>query len=303
VVVVAVAGLMVWRRDRRLLLFAGLAVVAAVASLAPGHGYWVPWQVVDRLPWVGDIVEVRFTAVITLCLAVMVAVVIDRCRAVAAPRVSAVGGGGVVAVVIAVAMLIPTAVVLWPNVPLTVRAVVLPRWYAEVGARLPPGRVVLSYPLAFSGLQSDQAWQAVNRMRWAAAGGGGPEGQPGRAGNARAGSDVLFAASLPLGTPPVPTPSNLGAVRGALAQWGVTTIVVPDQPGLPLYEQGRSVAYAVGLFTAAVGRPPVYDHSAWVWSGVTRTGPAVAVTGAAFDACVATTDSGSVPACVLAAGR
>jgi hypothetical protein len=114
---------------------------------------------------------------------------------------------------------------------------------------------------------------------------------------------VLFAASLPLGTPPVPTPSNLGAVRGALAQWGVTTIVVPDQPGLPLYEQGRSVAYAVGLFTAAVGRPPVYDHSAWVWSGVTRTGPAVSVTAAAFDACVTTTDNGSVPACILAAGR
>jgi hypothetical protein len=303
VVVVAVAGLVLWRRDRRLLLFAGLAVVAAVASLAPGHGYWVPWQVVDRLPWVGDIVEVRFTAVITLCLAVMVAVVIDRCRAVAAPRVSVVGSGGLVAMVVAVVMLIPTAVVLWPNVPLTVRVVVLPRWYADVGARLPPGQVVLSYPLAFSGLQSDQAWQAVNRMQWAAAGGGGPEGQPGRAGAARAGFDVLFAASLPLGAAPVATASNLGAVREALAQWGVTTIVVPDQPGLPLYEQGRSVAYAVGLFTAAVGRPPVYDHSAWVWSGVTRAGPAVSVTAAAFDTCVTTTDNGSVPACILAAGR
>ena len=61
VVVVSVGGLLVWRHDRRLLLFGGVGVVAAVLSLGPGHGHWVPWQVVERVPWVGDVVEIRLT--------------------------------------------------------------------------------------------------------------------------------------------------------------------------------------------------------------------------------------------------
>ena len=309
VVVVAVVGAVIWRHDRRLLLFGGVGIVAAVLSLGPGHGYWVPWQLMEKLPWVGDVVEIRFTVVLTLCASVMVAVVIDRSRAwLIARRATAVTlRGSIFAVAIAVAMIVPSAIALWPNVPLTARAVVLPRWYAEVGANLPPGRVVLSYPLPFSGLQSSQAWQAVNRMRWAQAGGGGPEGQPGRAGSARAGFEVLFDASIPLGPAPVPSPSNLAAIRGALDQWGVTTIVVPDQDDLPAYEQGRSALYAVGLLTAAMGRPPAYNHSAWVWSAVGRRGAPVPMTRSAFEACItgAPAEASSrqaVPSCVLEAG-
>ncbi len=93
-------------------------------------------------------------------------------------------------------------------------------------------------------------------MRWAQAGGGGPEGEPGRAGGSRPGFEVLVDASLPLGPAPGPDPSTLAAVRRALAAWEVTTIVVPDQPDLPVYAQGRSPAYAAGLFTAVDGPGP-----------------------------------------------
>jgi hypothetical protein len=307
VVVVAVAGLIVWRHDRRLLLFGALGVVAAVLSLGPGHGHWVPWQWVEKVPWVGDIVEIRFTVVLSLCAAVMVAVTIDHARHWLAsdrslPAATATGS----AAALAVAMLIPSLVVLWSNLPLTASAVVLPRWYAEVGARLAPGRVVLAYPLPFSGLQSSQAWQAVNQMRWAQAGGGGPAGQPTRAGTARAGFEVLADASLPLGSAPEPSTANLAAIREALAQWEVTTVVVPDQADLSPYDQGRGPAYAVGLFTAALGRAPVHDHSAWVWPALSHPGQAVVITDAAFAACTAGTSvhaSGAgVASCVLAAG-
>ncbi len=313
VVVVAVAGVVLWRHDRRLLLFGALAVIAAVLSLAPGQGYWVPWQWAEKIPWVGNIVEARFTAVVALCLAVMVAVVVDRSRTwLVSHQVAALGlPGGVLATVIAsvlvIVMLVPTAVAMWPNVPLTVRAVVLPRWYVEVGAHLPPGDVVLAYPAPFSTLQSSQAWQAVNRMAWAQAGGGGPQGQLDRAGPARAGFEVLFGASFPLVPAPVPNRSTLAAVRQALRLWEVTTVVVPDQPGLPPYEQGRSAAYAVGLFTAALGRPPVYQHAAWVWAGVSHMGAPVPMTAAAFGACVRTVDgfpssSAAVSHCILGTG-
>jgi hypothetical protein len=197
--------------------------------------------------------------------------------------------------------------VLWPNVPITARAVVLPPWFSAVGATLPAGQVVLAYPLPFSGLQSSQAFQAVDRMHWAQAGGGGPEGQPGRAGSARPGFQVLFDASLPLGRPPIPTTPNLHAVRSALAQWQVTTIVVPNQADLPVYERGRSTAYAVALFTSVMGRPPDYNHSAWVWSVVADKGPPVPMTEEAFDACVTGPPSEAssrqaVPSCVLGSG-
>jgi len=309
VLVVAVGGTIVWRHDRRLLLFGGIGIVAAVLSLGPGHGYWVPWQIIRRIPWVGDIVEIRFTLVLTACAAVMFSVVLDRCRTWLASHPSASRGynASILAGATAVVMLVPTAIVVWPNVPLTARAVVLPRWYDEVGRNLPPGRVVLAYPIPFSGLQSSQAWQAVDQMRWAQAGGGGPEGEAGRAGGATAGFRVLFDASFPLGSPPVPDRSNVAAVRHALEKWEVTTIVVPDQAALPLYERGRSSAYAVGLFTAVTGRRPSHDHSAWVWSDVAHLASPVAMTAAAFDTCTtgapATAMSGqAVPTCVLASG-
>lgn len=312
VVVVAVVGAVVFRHDRRLLLFGGVGLVAAVLSLGPGHGTWVPWEVVDRVPWVGDIVEVRFVLVVTLCAAVMVAVVVDRAHGwlASAPATfrwtGAARSGG--AWVLAVAALIPTLVALWPNLPLTTRAVVLPRWYAEVGARLSPGQVVLAYPAPFSGLQSSQAWQAVNRMRWAQAGGGGPEGQADRAGAARAGFEVLSAASLGLGAAPGPTPATLAAVRRALDVWGVTMVVVPDRSGLAPYDRGRGSAYAVGLFTAALGRPPDHDHGAWVWSGSTMSDAPRPLGATAFAACTtgpvaADPSPQAVPDCVLRSPR
>ena len=310
VVVVAVAGAVVWRRDRRLLLFAGVGLVMGVLSLAPGHGYWVPWDALQHLPWIGDIVEVRFVLVVGLSAAVMVALVLDHAHAALAARAGASAGrppARVVAWCLAALVLVPTGMALWPNLPLTARAVVLPTWYARRGAALPPGQVVLAYPVPSSGLQSSEAWQAVDAMAWAQASGGGPQGQPFRAGPARPGFEVLSAASLPLGPAPRPTPSVLAAVRQALRVWGVTTVVVPDQPGLPPYEQGRGGAYASGFFTAVLGGLPDHVDDAWVWDAVPGAPPALPVTAAAFDRCTTDTaasslDRLSVPRCIMAAG-
>ena len=150
VVVLAVVGAVIWRHDRRILLFAGLGVVATGLSLGPGFGHWVPWSVARHVPWVGNIVEIRFTLVTSLCLAVVVAIVIDKSRTWIAGRVEARGAAGdggrgrsvatVTVTAIGVASLIPTLVALWSNLPLTTQAVVLPDWYQQVGARLPRAR-------------------------------------------------------------------------------------------------------------------------------------------------------------------
>jgi hypothetical protein len=308
VVVVAVGGTVLWWRDRRLLLFGGVGLLAFALSLQPGSGHWVPWSVLRRVPWLGDIVEVRFTVVISLCAAVMVGIVLDRSRTwvIARRRGAGTYAGTVVGAGLALLTLIPSVTALWSNLPLTAQSVVLPRWYAEVGAHLPPGQVVLSYPAPFSGLQASQAWQAVNHMRYSQAGGGGPEGQADRAGRAKAGFEVLVAASLPLGPAPSPTAANLAAIRSALTTWRVTMVVIPDQRDLPLYAKGRSNAYAVGLFTAALGRPPAYSHAAWVWTGVTDAPPPTVIAPSAFTRCTIGPASSSshplaVPICITGA--
>ncbi|HEX7442830.1 MAG TPA: hypothetical protein VF320_03025, partial [Acidimicrobiales bacterium] len=311
VVAAAVVGAVVWRRDRRLLLFGAVGLVAVVLSLGPGHGVWVPWVALQHVPWIGDIVEVRFVLIVTLCVAVMAALAVDHAHAALEPRgaSSAATSGratGWLAWGLVALVLVPTVVALAPNLPLTTRAVVLPRWYVHQGAVLPPGRVVLAYPVPSSGLQSSEAWQAVNTMAWAQASGGGPQGQPFRAGAARPGFEVLSAASLPLGPAPDPTPANVAAVRDALRLWKVTTVVVPDQPGLPLYEQGRSGAYASGFFTAVLGTLPTYVDSAWVWNDVGAAPAAAPVPGRDFAACTTGPAAAAVghlvvPGCVLRA--
>jgi len=311
VLVVAVGGAVVWRGDRRLLLFGSIGLVMAALSLGPGHGVWVPWKVLQHVRWIGDIVEVRFVFVVTLCLAVMVALVVDHLRSALDAGNGAEASGpqrifeGAPAWGLVAVALVPTVVALWPNLPLTTRTVVLPSWYARRGATLPPGRVVLAYPVPSSGLQSSEAWQAVNAMAWSQASGGGPQGQPFRAGAARRGFDVLSAASVPLGPAPDPTPANAAAVRDALHLWQVTTLVVPDQAALPIYERGRSSAYASGFFTAVLGMAPTFVDSAWVWNAVGSAPSPVTVSATSFARCTTGPTSSvaaplAVPNCILA---
>jgi len=304
VLLVAVVGTVIWRRDPRMLLFAGVGVVAAVLSLGPGHGYPVPWDALQHVPWVGDIVEVRFTLVVALCVAVLAGLGLDHARAALEARgVDDRRAAGPLSWALVLVVVVPTVVALWPNLPLTTRDVVLPTWYARNGGALPPGHVVLAYPIPSSGLQSSEAWQAVNAMRWAQASGGGPQGQPSRAGGARPGFEVLSAASLPLGPAPVPTPSAVAAVRSALRQWRVTTVVVADQPGLPVYQQGRGGGYGSAFFTAVLGALPVHIDRAWVWDAVSTAPPAAPVSPAEFGRCLAlpqrSVDRMAVPECVL----
>jgi hypothetical protein len=301
-IAVLVVGVLVWRRDRRLWFFGSLGVIAVVASLGV-KSYWTPWRIVAHLPVVQNIVTGRFAVITSLCVAVMLAVVIDRTRG------SVHGAAGVaVAVAVAAVAVVPIGAALAPNVPLTTRAVTLPSWYARVGAHLPPGQVVLAYPAPFALEQSAEGWQAVDSLDFALIGGSGPGSVPGRAGAERAGQEVIGDATFSVDGPPEPTASNVGAVRRALTDWGVTLIVVPDTSSLPRYEQGTDPAAAIGLFTLAVGRSPRFSDDAWVWSGVQSLGPPLAISDEDFAGCTTPQQLGNVarlavPECVLAASH
>jgi hypothetical protein len=301
-IVVLVVGAVLWRRDPLVQLFGVLGLIAAVLSLGVGNGYWAPWRLFVHLPVLNNVVPVNISVIVDTCAAIVLAVIIGHARSAARSRLGPVGanvtGGAVAALAV-----VPIAVALWPNIPMTVRPVVVPQWFARTAPRLGPHQVVLPYPAALNGIQSSMAWQTEEGMSFSMVGGGGPGIAPSRAGPERPGFDLLSRASLPLGPTPMPTAANLGAIRQALAGWGVTTIVVPDQPSLPTYDRGRPVPYAIGLLTAALGRAPTFESNAWVWNDVGRPGAPRPVSTARFTHC--TTGTGThvaapvVAACVL----
>jgi hypothetical protein len=302
VVFIVVGGSVIWRRDPLVRFFSLLGLLAAVLSLGAGHGYWTPWRLFVHLPVLNNIVPVNITAIVDTCVAILLALVIDRTKR--SSRLRSVGGRGTAAALaVAAAALVPLVVALWPNIPMTVRPVVVPGWFTSLAPRLGSHLVVLPYPAALGGIESSMAWQASEGLTFSMVGGGGPGIVPSRAGPERPGFNVLARASLPLSPPPMPTSANLHAIRQALAGWGVTTVVVPEQLDMPSYNIGRPVPYAVGLFTAALGQPPILESKAWVWNDVRHASPAMAVSPSEFAACIGGKGSHStataVAACVL----
>ena len=317
--VVLAGGLVLWRRDRRLWLFGAVGGISVLLSLGVNSGSWVPWHLLAHIPAIQNALPARFIAVTTLCAAVMLAIVVDRVhgtvderarRAVAvrwAGRGPLLGGAlaSFAALGVAAVATVPLATAVIGKVPLTVQQAKLPAWFANVAPHLPPGQVVLAYPPPYAG-GVPMLWQAMDSMHFALAGGAGPAALPFRAGRERAGVEVLTAASLSLPGPPPGTPATIDAVRQAIAGWRVTTVVVPDPVALPSYEQGRATGWALGVFTAALGRPPEFRDDAWVWSAAQSPAPALRLSTETFSAC--TTDqlwrSGNpqaVPSCITAA--
>ena len=303
---VMVGGLVVFWRDRRLWFFSFVFAVCVACSLGERHGQWEPAWIFSRIPVVENVIEQRFMAIGYLAAAAVLAVIVERVHRAAPDWRGALGALAVSAVA-----LVPMAVIFAGRLPFTMQAVVLPRWYAQVAPGLPPGKVLLSYPAPFSGVQSAMAWQAVNRMTYSQAGGGGPLGVVSRVGSAAPGFRVLTMLGLGAGEEdPAGTPAQYAAVRHALAVWQVTTVVVATLPGAPVRERGRDPAYAAAFMTAALGRVPTVQAGAWVWDDLRReTKPPLHVRPGALETCanraagrpndvVAT---GSVTTCVASA--
>ena len=312
---VLAAGLAIWRRDRRLWFFGALAVATGALALGVDGRYWVPWRLLVHLPLFENVTERRFMAISYLALSMMFAIVIDRARSLdrvhglhASTRRGALTSWAAVAVAIG-AGIVPMAAAIAPTVPLATQSVNLPAWFVRAGPRLPSGSVVLAYPAPFSGSQATLAWQASDKLHFAMASGGGPQGSARRAGAERAGFEALAGLSIGFAPLPAGTPAELSAVRRAIAGWEVTTVVIPNLPrSLPPIVRGNDPQYAAGFMTAALGRLPVYRDHAWVWTGANRTVPVYRVPAGTVGRCTELVEKGrftplGAPACVAAASR
>lgn len=261
---VLLAGTVAFWRDKKMWFFGFLLLLCGVFSIGPAKGEWVPARLFFNVPVLENVIEQRFMAVGYLAAAVPLALVLFHVHAL---RPDWRGWLGALAV--AALALVPMADVFAPTLPFAMRPVLLPQWYTTVAPKLPLGRVLLSYPAPFSGIQVAMTWQAVNRMHYSQAGGGGPQGQAFRAGSAAEGFTILSDLSFGIETPqPAGTPAQLAAVRHALEVWRVNTVVVALSPGEPALQQGRDPTYAAAFMTAVLGRLPRVQANAWVWDDV-----------------------------------
>jgi hypothetical protein len=311
VLIVILVGLVIWRRDIRLWFFGAITMFSVALSI--GGAFPHPWGLFAHLPLFENILPGRFVLITYLSVGAMLSLTVDHChRSVDRFRAKAEGeaagrssrsqwlglpsrAGAIAAVIVAAIGIAPPAAYLASTIPITTQTVVLPTWFRDVAPHLNHKQVLLAFPTYFSGYESPSAWQAVDHMSYSMVNIGGPAGFVVRAGKERAGAAVIADTSQTSSLRNLEF-DDIAAVRNALNNWGVTVIVIPDQPDLPLYDQTPSVVTAAALMTAATGEEPIHQADAWVWKAV-RTAPRpVQATGAQLQGCTADVASRGVVA-------
>ncbi len=275
------------RRAARLAARPAAVAVGAVAapsgalSLGRGPTVWLPWRLFSGLPLFQNIIPSRFLLVTYLAAGAMLGLIVDHTptrwpcvspRGADVATAPCAGGlhGGAAAV----------AGSRWPRWPScrspSYLAPTVPwppsRWCCPPGSAPwhPTSRhqVLLVFPVPYQVIES--AWPGRPSTGcptpWSV--GGGPGGDPARAGPERPGRrghrERARSPSPARSSAPGTSPRRGRHSTG----WGVTMVVLPDQPGLAPYDRVTWVPFAVGLMTAATGRAPVRQAGAWVWTGV-----------------------------------
>jgi hypothetical protein len=280
VLVVVVLGLVLWRKDRRLQFFALLGLISLALSLGLKDNAWTPWRLFVHLPELENVIPMRFVIVTYLCAAVITGLVVDHAhRTTARWHSSTTRGDGqrplsgrllpsLAGAAVGAIALLPILIFLTGSVPLTTREVAIPDWFRTAATHLPAKAVLLIFPAAYA-VESSESWQLAAGMGFAMVNEGGPGGILSRAGPERSGQAVLASISYWFGPPPRIMPGDVLAVRDALHKWGVTIVVLPDQVGLPEYDDVPSVPTVAAVMTAATGEVPIRMDNAWVWPDAT----------------------------------
>ncbi len=324
-------GAILWARNRLGIVMLVIAVAAWSLSLGPylvprsasTDRIWLPFHAIWHIPPFGQIIPVRFSALAVFAAAMLLAIsadclwifartVTDRRRSMhllslprSRPRNTVILGTLLTAAT--AATIVPIGVSY--SLPFTLHRSPVPQWFKDAARHLKPGTTVLTYPYPSSGLSQAMAWEAEDDLRFRIVSGyaivPGANGRSSSAVSPFKGTEVVLDdLSLGLGSQlPQANRNTVTMVRSTLVRRSVDVVVVTPV--------GRDPIYAVGFFTAVLGRLPRYEDGAWVWHGLGNRSP-LGLSPNALSSCVpashtsTATDSSydsrvalAVPECVL----
>ena len=212
----------------------------------------------------------------------------------------------------------PPAAYVSQGIPFTIEPIVLPNWFRTVAPHLTGHPVVLvlpapfsatttklkwtdatgqSYPLIFSGKQAAMTWQALSGQRFSIVGSGGLGAGTVRPSGENAGTERHLPGHVRLRGAPGRDHRPTSRPSPVLFGLEVDTVVLPDQPELPEYDQVASVPDMAALITGATGLRPTHTAEAWVWKGIDSLSGSTTPASGRFATCTAAGD-GSDPALV-----
>ncbi len=305
-----------WAALATVLLAGVLALGSALLPFAWYSSWWLPWRALAGLPVLDDVVPQRLMAVGFLGSGVLLALTLDavtgrrRRGGVDAPASAtsssrpgpAIGStrrrtarwwraaaAGATAAIALAPIVVPSATFL------TVGAVQVPAWFAQVAPTMPPRTVLLVLPFPSGRVSNAMGWQALDGFSFAIAGAyakvPGPGGTVQYSGAPGSADAVLSQLTEPTGPLPLPTASAEAAVRRALLRWHVTTVVATGRQVGAVYP----ARYAATFLTATLGRVPAIEAGTWVWQHPATDPAPLAVDARTVQRCVALADQRGAP--------
>ena len=248
--IIALAGWGLVARRRLLAIWWLTATVFVVAELSPAT-WWV------HLPIAKALIIQRFAVVVSLALALIIALVIDatteRLRVQWAPSVLAprLAVAAVVAVV-----LLPIATTY--RFPLTVTSQRTPVWFTKHAAEISPDTTVVVFPFPWIAMNASMAWMAETGLHGKLVGGFAMvPGKDGKVSSMAAPTPTENALLFVSYGPRFIQPQQLRALGVTLHRWAPTIVVVIRKHASP---------DTITALTSILGSPTSVADGATVWN-------------------------------------
>jgi len=263
-----------WRNGlvRFSIVMAFISLVLSMGSRLHVWGHYtsirLPFDLFVHLPYLKNEVASRYCLFMWLFIALVVAVVLDQARWATPVRKRLHGQS-------------PSSRVLarWPLGLMTALAVgglvsLVPGWPYNIGQVVTPnalvrptvvssldGGTLLTYPLARSTHNMPMTWQAIDDFEYRI-----PAGEASVANPHSSYTEAAFAACWQAGEVVTAPPSSLVAgARQEFVTWEIRAVVIPMEPSI-------NPMCAVRFVQEVLGRAPVYERGAAVWTNVSMTG-------------------------------
>ncbi len=236
--VILIGGVaVVWRRERKVLVSALLALVAIIFSLGPSlmidnraTGFPMPEALLAHLPLLDSVVPARFGLVAALFVAIVLGIGADRLFYAISSRATWKLGAALTGVIVLVA----SFAFIIPRAPLVSQALPGADTVATLDA-IPSGTVVLTYPYTIFPWTEAMYWQAADGMRFRITGGYVVVQGPSNAGT----------PTTPLLAPPFIQESFVAAQNGASAVYPAPGVGVDAGKALCAFLSNNGVGAVV----------------------------------------------------------